>query len=42
MIYDQNDPDVLIGMTGESQLIKVAWGWLTKLWRLDGPVLAWI
>ena len=25
MIYDQNDPDVLIGMTGESQLITVAW-----------------
>ena len=24
MIYDKNDPDVLIGMTGESQLIKVA------------------
>ena len=24
MIYDKNDPDLLIGMTGESQLIKVA------------------
>ena len=24
MIYDQNDPDLLIGMTGKAQLIKVA------------------